>query len=235
MHYFIGRKESENRLILFEEEGHHCIRVTRHQSGDQVLVTDLFGIIWKGKILNPNPVETEIEIIEVFKRENTNQSKIKIGISLTQNSDRFEWFLEKAVEVGIDEIHPLVCKRTENRKEKMERWQKIIRASTKQTLRAMEPKIFPLNFFSNFIKTKFDHQRFICHCENENENFLGNLYLRHEDALILIGPEGDFDHDEINLCKQFSFQPAHLGELRLRTETAGIYSGILLKSLQLLQ
>ncbi|MBK7230972.1 MAG: 16S rRNA (uracil(1498)-N(3))-methyltransferase [Saprospiraceae bacterium] len=232
MHLFIGQRQNDGLFGLTTEEGHHCIRVTRHKPGDFVMVTDFQGEIWKTIILDQNGDRVLCKPIEIYKREMSIGGKIHIAISLTQQSDRFEWFLEKAVETGIDTISPLMCQRTENRRDKPERWSKIIMAAAKQTLRARLPELKPIQNLEQVLKTNQIEQRFICHCENGTEGFLGKLYIPSKDIIVLIGPEGDFTKPEIELCQSHKFIPVHLGELRLRTETAGLTACIILQTLK---
>ncbi len=230
MDLFIGTRHNEDKFDIRDKEFHHCIRVTRHKTGDDIYVTDFTGIIYRGRIQAIHPEELNVEILGVYKEEDEDVPKISIAISLTQPTDRFEWFVEKAVENGIHEIIPLLCKRTETDKIKMERLQKIIEASAKQTLRPLKPELRELQKLNEVIESRKNiEQKFIGHCEDGLEGFLGKKYNPTKDVLVLIGPAGDFTREEIELAKSCGFVSISLGDYRLRTETAG------LTALQILQ
>ncbi|MBK9271159.1 MAG: 16S rRNA (uracil(1498)-N(3))-methyltransferase [Saprospiraceae bacterium] len=232
LHLFRGHRIGNDRFCLSEEEGHHCIKVTRHKPGDEILVTDFKGEIWRAVLIAENPKNALCNLNGVYKTEIQNAGRICIAISLTQQSDRFEWFLEKAVETGANDIYPLVCQRTENKKEKSERWNKVMLAAAKQTLRAFLPEIHPLQSLNDFIQTNKIRQRFICHCETGTEGFLGDSYDPGQDVVVLIGPEGDFSSKEISDGISMGFQAKDLGPLRLRTETAGIVCCVILQTVK---
>ncbi len=230
MQLFIGNWAPDGRFILSEEESHHCIRVTRHRTGDRLLISDLKGEIHLGRIMDENPKQTSCLKEEVWKTEQITQGRITIGISPTQQSDRFEWFLEKSVEAGVHRIQPLICHRTENQKDKSDRWGRIIRSAVKQTLRAYEPQLLPAVKLREWLKTKEDGQRFICHCGPGHKGFLGSLYQKGSDVTVLIGPEGDFSEEEVAQCLSSGYTAADLGSLRLRTETAGLAACFILQT-----
>lgn len=230
MDLFVGTKLSESQFVLKENEYHHCIRVTRHKSGDVVLVTDFSGLIFEGVLTEINQTDAFISIKSIYKKEESGEHRITIAISPTQQMDRFEWFVEKSVECGVHRIVPIHCKRTENTKIKLDRLNKIITSSAKQTLRPLRPELNELVDFKVFVEGSVSSsQRFIAHCEPDSKIFLGNTYNAHVDAVVLIGPAGDFTLDEILLAKETGFIPVSLGDYRLRTETAG------LSALQILQ
>jgi 16S rRNA (uracil1498-N3)-methyltransferase len=230
MDLFVGTRHNEEKFDIKDKEFHHCIRVTRHKPGDDILVTDFNGMIYRGRIQAIHPEVVHVEVLGVYKKEAENVPKISIAISLTQPMDRFEWFVEKAVENGIHEIIPTYCKRTETDKLKMERLQKIIEASAKQTLRPLKPELRELQKLNEVIASSTKvAQKFIGHCEDGLEGFLGKKYNPSNDVLVLIGPAGDFTKEEIELAKSNDFVPISLGDYRLRTETAG------LTALQILQ
>lgn len=230
MDLFVGTRNNEYKFDITDKEFHHCVRVTRHKTGDEILVTDFNGVIYHGRIQAIHPEELNVEILGIYKEEAQDVPKISIAISLTQPMDRFEWFVEKAVENGIHEIIPILCKRTEMDKLKMERLQKIIEASAKQTLRPLKPELHELQKLNEVIvNRKSIAQKFIGHCEDGLEGFLGKKYNPSKDVLVLIGPAGDFTKEEIELAKANDFIPISLGDYRLRTETAG------LTALQILQ
>jgi 16S rRNA (uracil1498-N3)-methyltransferase len=230
MDLFIGIRQSDHQFILQDKEYHHCVRVTRHKVGDSILTTDFSGIIYESKIREIDQVQLIAEIIKEYKRESSEVAQISIAISLTHPIDRFEWFVEKAVENGIHEIIPMVCKRTESHKLKMERMHKIIESAAKQTLRPLKPVMHELIKSDELIIQRKDtDQKFIGHCEDGLEGFLGQKYNPQKNVLVLIGPAGDFTGQEIEMAKLNEYIPISLGAYRLRTETAG------LTALQILQ
>jgi len=147
---------------------------------------------------------------------------LHVAIAPTKNIDRFEWFLEKATEIGIDEITPLLCERSERKILKAERLEKIIESAMKQSLKFHLPKLNPLIKFSDFINQDFDSDLYIAHCEETDKKTLKSMLVPNKNTTILIGPEGDFSTVEIEKAMQQNFVSITLGETRLRTETAGL-------------
>jgi len=223
MDLFIGTKISESQFVLKDEEHHHCIRVTRHKSGDMILVSDFEGIIYEGELSEINQTNAFVSLKKIYKQEDTSLSQIIIAISPTQQMDRFEWFVEKAVESGVHKIVPIICKRTENSKIKSERLSRIVSSSAKQTLRPLKPEITEIIGFKEYVEqNELPSQRFIAHCESDSKLFLGTAYNAKDPAVVLIGPAGDFTLEEIRLAKIHDYKPVSLGDYRLRTETAGL-------------
>ncbi|MCC6815336.1 MAG: 16S rRNA (uracil(1498)-N(3))-methyltransferase [Saprospiraceae bacterium] len=227
---FQGKKDSLGFILVDPNEIHHCIQVTRHKENDIILVTDFSGEIYKGRIQSVAKNMVTLDTVQTFISW-TPGVKISIAISLAQSSDRFEWFLEKATEIGVNEVIPLICKRTENRKNKIDRWQKIILSSSKQCLRPNLLKIHEPLKFSDFVKTSLPSQRYICHCEGSSLPYLGRLLKSDQNIVVLIGPEGDFSSDEILLAVENGFVEASLGQERLRLETAGIVASQIVKTI----
>jgi 16S rRNA (uracil1498-N3)-methyltransferase len=147
---------------------------------------------------------------------------LHIGIAPTKSMDRFEWFLEKAVEIGIDEITPVFCAHSERIKMKTDRLQKILISAMKQSLKAYLPKLNEPSDLKSLLLKDLKGQKFIAYCESGEEDELQRVYRRGEDAVILIGPEGDFSSEEVSIAEKKEFIPISLGKSRLRTETAGI-------------
>jgi len=229
---FFGHRVNDFELTLSGPEAHHCSKVTRNKIGDQVLITEFKGIIWYGEIVRILKDELIIQCKNIYKQHQKSNGEIHIAISLTQHMDRFEWFVEKVVESGVDQITPILCERTEHSRIKLDRIQKIILESAKQTLRPTLPVLNSLISYKEFIATNVPDQRFICHCESGNEGFIGEKYKSNENATVLIGPAGDFTTNEIKLAMSFDYIPVHLGSFRLRTETAGIATCIILQTLK---
>lgn len=208
--------------ILPEEESAHAIRVLRMQAGDEVLIVDGAGGLFRAEISSAHQKRCEVRIIEQLQDFNQRDFKIHIAIAPTKNIERFEWFIEKVTEIGVDEITPLLTRFSERKIIKPERLQKIIISASKQSQKASFPVLNPLVSFDDFIKGELPADRFIAHCYKEEKNLLKNAYSKSNDALILIGPEGDFSTEEVENALSIGFKPVSLGDSRLRTETAGL-------------
>jgi len=210
-------------ISLDEDESRHCIRTLRLKVNDPIKLIDGKGNIFTAKIIEANPKRCQVEI--------TNKETIQkkpfyshMAIAPTKNMNRFEWFVEKATELGVDEITPLICNHSERKKINHDRLEKIIISALKQSRNPYKPILNSLLLFSGFIKKHFGQDsKFIAYCNEENKT-LSSLYKRGENAVILIGPEGDFDQEEIDQATMNGFIPVSLGMNRYRTETAGIMS-----------
>ena len=207
---------------LDKEESTHCVRVLRLKEGSQIYLTDGKGNLYKAQLLSANLKECVAEIIETIANYGKRDFYLHIAIAPTKNIDRFEWFLEKATEIGIDEITPIFCEHSERNVVKPERLQKIITSAVKQSLKAYHPILNEAVKFNQLIANDFYGKKYIAHCENDEKNALHLAYKKGENALILIGPEGDFSVAEIKKAIENKYQPISLGNSRLRTETAGI-------------
>lgn len=214
-------------FTLSEDTSKHCIKVLRMQMGEQLNLTDGNGNLFTATILSPDKKETEVNIItSVFTPPP--QRKISIGISLLKNTSRFEWFLEKAAEVGVKEIIPLICHRTERQHFRYDRMNSVLIAAMLQSQQTWltelhEPRPYEEVLFSA-------HQKFIAHCEPSQKQSLSSFSIT-ENVLMLIGPEGDFTSEEITSALHNNFHPVSLGQTRLRTETAGVVAATLLMNL----
>jgi 16S rRNA (uracil1498-N3)-methyltransferase len=208
---------------LTPEESKHAIKVLRMEAGDEVCMIDGKGGLYYGIIDEPNDKKCTIRVIEKIEQYNRKNYYLHIAIAPTKNIDRFEWFIEKAVEIGINEITPLLCQRSERKTVKHERLKKIILSAMKQSIKAYKPKLNNITKFTNFItKSDSDSKIFIAHCEDNPKQALKSVVKPFNKITILIGPEGDFSPKEIELAKSKSIKEVHLGKSRLRTETAGI-------------
>ena len=215
---------NDKMIHLDEEESKHCVKVLRLKEGDILHFTDGKGALIKGHIVEPLSKTCIIKIDEV-KTFPEKSPKIHIAVSPTKQADRFEWFLEKATETGVSEITPLICKRSERSKMNMDRLNKIAISAMKQSLQYHLPKINPpldLDKFLNALSSGNKTERYIAHCLEEKSNTLKGVYKKGNDAIVLIGPEGDFTKEEIELSTKRLFMPVSLGENRLRTETAAL-------------
>jgi len=213
----------ETKQITFDKtESRHIIRVLRKKLGDQLFITNGKGVLFISEISIADDKKCLVNIISVNEKSKSWDYYLHIAIAPTKNMDRFEWFLEKATEIGIDEITPIICERSERKIIKSERLEKIIESAMKQSLKFHLPKLNPLISFNDFVNKDFKGDLFIAHCEKTNrKKLIKNLTPNHK-TTILIGPEGDFSLLEIEKAFQRNYIPVTLGESRLRTETAGV-------------
>ncbi len=223
-------------LQLPEEESAHCIRVLRMKKGDAITFTDGKGMFYQGEIILDHPKKCTVKILRSLHDPAKRNFRLSIAIAPTKNIERFEWFLEKATEIGCDEIIPLRCKHSERTVIKTERLNKVIVAAMKQCLKSQMPELSELTDFNSFIKSseKTGVQKFIGHIpelndsgfppQNPNGKHLTDSLLRtpNPHLLITIGPEGGFSEEEVALAVQNGFTPISLGNSRLRVETAGV-------------
>jgi 16S rRNA (uracil1498-N3)-methyltransferase len=222
MHIFYTPDLSGNTYTLDETESKHCIRVLRLEKGNEITLVDGRGGFFSVEIDDPNPKRCLVKIIKADLNFGKNNFQVHVAIAPTKNIERIEWFLEKATEIGIDRVTPLLCRYSERKEIKNERLEKVMISAMKQSLKAYLPQLDPLTRFNDFIRQPFDGQKFIAHCDDQHRDLLRNLVEPRQNYLILIGPEGDFSAEEIELAIKAGFQPVSLGESRLRTETAGL-------------
>ncbi|RLD81015.1 MAG: 16S rRNA (uracil(1498)-N(3))-methyltransferase [Bacteroidetes bacterium] len=214
---------SITEFIFNKEEGRHIIRVLRKKEGDLLYITNGKGFLFKVQIIHANDKKCLVKIISFEEKEKNWNYHLHIAIAPTKMNDRFEWFLEKATEIGIDEITPIICDNSERKVLKTERMQKVLISAMKQSLKFELPKLNGAIKFSEFIQTNSADIKLIAHCEDpDKKNTIKNLVKPNKNILILIGPEGDFSTKEISFALQHQFIPLSLGSSRLRTETAGI-------------
>ncbi len=212
----------ETKSFIFSpEESKHISKVLRKVSGDKILVTDGNGIEWLGELLNSGPKNVEVKRISA-KIKKDFRYDLEIAIAPTKSNDRVEWFLEKATEIGIDEITPIICSNSERRIVKLERFEKIIQSAMKQSLKFTLPKLNAPIKFNKFIQQDFEGKVYIAHCEEQNKTTLKSIIDPADKITILIGPEGDFSTEEIQKSLAKEFTPISLGESGLRTETAAL-------------
>jgi 16S rRNA (uracil1498-N3)-methyltransferase len=225
--FFFVEDLQDKTVVLDENTSKHMINVLRMQKGEEVLLTDGKGKKAKAVIIDDNRKKTVVEISSAaFEQERKN--KTVIGISLIKNASRFEWFLEKATEIGISEIIPLICTRTEKEKFRFDRMQHILISAMLQSQQCRLPVLHEPTEFQAAIQLSFE-QKFIAHCEETTKQLLSSQLINNSTSqLLLIGPEGDFTHEEIEQATQANFIPVSLGNTRLRTETAGIVAAVLL-------
>lgn len=223
MQVFYSSEISGNTCILDQNESRHCIKVLRMSQGTAVSIIDGSGSLFEGVITNADPRRCVVTVSQILKNFEKRDYRLHIAISPVKNQERFEWFVEKSVEIGIDEITPLICKNTEKPGIKTDRLNNIIISAMKQSLKALKPVLNHPSKFSEFVTHHTEGISMIAHCNCVIPcQKVEDVYKRGMDAIMLIGPEGDFSEDEIKLAIGNGFIPVHLGRSRLRTETAGI-------------
>ena len=210
------------QYFLTEEESKHAIRVMRLEVGSVVQLIDGKGGLYTAEIIDAHPKRTILQIKNSTQGYNKRNHYLHIAIAPTKNMERLEWFLEKATEIGIDEISLIICQRSERKEAKAERLNKIITAAIKQSLKAYHPKLNEVMPLAELLAKPFDGQKFIAHCEDSEKVTLTSTLQKHSRYLILIGPEGDFTPHEIDMALQNGYNALTLGESRLRTETAAL-------------
>lgn len=225
--YFFVDDLQEKTIRLDEDTSKHAIGVLRMERGEEILLTGGKGSKARAAIVDDNRKRCVVEIISVEKEE-AQQPQVIVAISIVKNASRFEWFLEKATEIGVREIIPLLCERTEKEKFRYDRMQGILVSAMLQSQQTWLPVLRQPTAFSDVIKSS-QQQKFIAHCLPDQKQQLAAVSL-HQSSIILIGPEGDFTPAEISAALEKKFLPVALGNTRLRTETAGIVAATLLKN-----
>jgi len=224
MQLFYNSKISlETKQITFDKiESKHIVRVLRKTEGDILKITNGKGFLFDVEISFANDKRCSAIIINAEEKIKPWPYYLHIAIAPTKNNDRIEWFLEKATEIGIDEITPIICSNSERRIVKLERFEKIIQSAMKQSLKFTLPKLNAPIKFNKFIQQDFEGKVYIAHCEEQNKTTLKSIIDPADKITILIGPEGDFSTEEIQKSLAKEFTPISLGESRLRTETAAL-------------
>ena len=228
MHLFYIADPISGLLTFSEQESRHCVKALRLKSGDELYLTDGKGNLYNGRIQDNNIKACQIEVLEQIADYPRLPYKLHIGVAPTKNSDRLEWFIEKAVEIGITDITALICEHSEHISVKADRIQRLMISAMKQSLRIDLPTFTPSVSFTDFIQERQNHypQKYIAYCGDLTKNppLLQTICLPHQDTLILIGPEGDFSPQEIQQAMNCGFIPISLGKFRLRTETAALFA-----------
>lgn len=222
MHIFYTPDIKSDTYILNEEESKHCIKVLRLQSGNLLQLVDGRGGFYEALIEDPHPKRTKLRILNVQKEFGKRNHYLHIAIAPTKNIERTEWFLEKATEIGIDEITLLICDRSERRDVKADRLNKVITSAVKQSIKAYHPKLNQPQRFQDLILNDTEGQRFIAHCIESKKTTLKDQIKLNSRYLVLIGPEGDFTPSEVDYASERNFLPIALGNSRLRRETAAL-------------
>lgn len=215
--------ESTLKFTFPTEESKHIIKVLRKKEADVVAITNGNGYVFEAKIIHADLRKCTVEFIKSTYHP-IKQARLHLAVAPTKMNDRFEWFLEKATEIGISEITPIICDHSERKIIKLDRMQKVVQSAMKQSLQYHLPQLNDAISFKEFVARNFSENLYIAHCEETKKKFLKTLLKPQENALMLIGPEGDFSTEEIQTALTKGFVPIALGDTRLRTETAAIYA-----------
>ncbi|OXA80309.1 16S rRNA (uracil1498-N3)-methyltransferase [Flavobacterium aquidurense] len=213
--------ETTETFSFDKEESRHIIKVLRKKDSDILHVTNGLGLLFETEITLASDNKCIVEVLSI-KKSPEPKFRLHLAVAPTKMNDRFEWFLEKATEIGIQEITPVFCDRSERKVINLERFEKIILSAMKQSNETYLPKLNEAISFKEFIKQKNDGLQLIAHCEETDKKSLKEVLRPNENVTILIGPEGDFSDKEIALALENNFQPVALGNTRLRTETAAV-------------
>jgi 16S rRNA (uracil1498-N3)-methyltransferase len=221
--YFLPDLTEGKTAVLTAEESRHCVRVLRHKNGDSIQLIDGKGGLYAGLIREADPGACVVEIIYRHENFGDKDFKLHMAVAPTKNIDRFEWFCEKATEVGVDRLTPVICEHSEREKMKTERIQRLMIAAIKQSVKAWLPKIDEPIEFDKFISCDFSGaKKFICSSVASPTDNFKKHYKKGEDAVVIIGPEGDFSNRELTEAAAKDFKMINLGPSRLRTETAAL-------------
>ena len=213
--------ETTETFSFDKEESRHIIKVLRKKDSDILHVTNGLGLLFETEITLASDNKCIVEVLSI-KKSPEPKFRLHLAVAPTKMNDRFEWFLEKATEIGIQEITPIICDRSERKVINLERFEKIILSAMKQSNETYLPKLNEAISFKEFIKQKNEGLQLIAHCEETDKKSLKEVLKPNENVTILIGPEGDFSDKEIALALENNFQPVMLGNTRLRTETAAV-------------
>ncbi len=245
MQYYYIENILGDLLTLPGEESKHIVRVMRMREGDELMLVDGRGTLCRASIVAADPHSCEVRVTERREQWQPHPFRLHVAMAPTRNMARMEWFAEKATEVGIDVVSPVLCDHSERVHVNEERLNKIVVSAMKQSQRAYKPLVMPFSPLDQLIIDS-DHafddyaaflagdlarkeasasrplQKFICYCNGDDRMPLQQVYHKGSDVVILIGPEGDFSDSELQLARRYGFQPVTLGDTRLRTETAAL-------------
>ena len=216
--------QNNSTTLLNEYESRHCAQVLRLKAGNLIYITNGNGSLFTAELLDVNHKKCSIAIIHEELFVKPKNFSLHMAIAPTKNMDRMEWFVEKGVELGIDEITPIICARSERREIKIDRLKKVAISAMKQSLKYFLPILNEPRSFQHFIKLNNTNQKFLCYGEAKSNQHLNAFDTNNTHNTILIGPEGDFTTEEIKNALDKGFLPINLGQSRLRTETAAIHA-----------
>ena len=228
MEIFYASRTGGGMVYLDEGESAHCVRVLRHRTGDEITVVDGTGNMYRCRLEDDSPKAASASILETFPGWGSHPYRLDMAVCPTKNNDRFEWFVEKATELGVDTIIPLIGERSERKVFKSERSRKIVLSAMKQSLKSGLPEVSEPVGVKDFIAGCNEGIRIICYCFDSPDIPRKSIKVVLAGApegsriTVMIGPEGDFSPQEAELALASGFVPVHLGPSRLRTETAAV-------------
>jgi 16S rRNA (uracil1498-N3)-methyltransferase len=223
MQIFYSSDVSEGKVLFSRVESVHCLKVLRMRRGESIKFTDGSGSLFDGVITGDDPSGMTASVISVSHEAGKRPYRLHMAISPLKNEDRLEWFIEKAVETGIDEITPLICSRSEKRKIRRERLEGLILSAMKQSVKCYLPRLNDPVTFSEFIGGAYEGKKIIACCDEAVKRLpITSAFGRGEGVTVMVGPEGDFTPEEVKQAEATGFTPVHIGPSRLRTETAGL-------------
>ena len=224
MQLFYAADFTAPEYMLSEEESRHAVKVLRLEEGDILHITDGRGNLYRCEVASAHQKHCLVRVVEQFEESEKLPYNLTMAVAPTKNIDRYEWFLEKATEIGVAEFVPIVSEHSERKVIKQEREEKVITAAVKQSLKAYHPVLAEITPFDKLVSREFAGRKFIAHCGEavKEKKYLASTLRKGEDALILIGPEGDFSPAEVALAVANGFEEITLGTQRFRTETAAV-------------
>ena len=219
--YFKAIDQESQQFSFDKEESKHIHKVLRKKEGDILFVTNGLGLCFKTEIILASDSKCTVKILS-FEAQTKPNYHLHLVVAPTKMNERYEWFLEKATEIGIHEITPIICDHSERKVIKTERFEKILLSAMKQSNQNFLPILNEPIDFKSFVQKEIGGQKFIAHCEDKHKKSLKNSLIKTKDVTILIGPEGDFSAVEIKMALENQYIPLSLGTTRLRTETAAL-------------
>lgn len=213
--------EQQKDFDFNKEESRHIVKVLRKSVGDHIHITNGKGWLFEAQLILADQKHCKVELVSQTQQPKRSY-RLHVAVAPTKMNDRYEWFLEKATEIGVDEITPIICDNSERKVIKPERLEKIIQSAMKQSLQSYLPQLNGAITFKEFMNQSVTSKKFIAHCEETDKKTLKSQINPQDDCLILIGPEGDFSPSEIEIALKHQYIPVTLGRTRLRTETAAI-------------
>lgn len=217
----ISESQVGSIISLNQEESMHCAKVLRLKSGDKINCTNGKGLVFECTLINSMPKDCTATVDKIIRKEKPQNYYNHIAMAMTKQTDRFEWFLEKAIEIGVQEITPLICEHSERTKINMERLNKIALSACKQSLHITFPKVNNPVLFNDLIENCNEEQKFIAFIDDDSP-LIKDIFKPNKKSIIIIGPEGDFSKNEMTKATEKGFKSVSLGNYRLRTETAGV-------------
>ena len=222
--FFIPQYSDQEIITLDKEESSHISKVLRMKEGEEIFLTEGKGNLFTCVIMESTPKRCSVKIIKKEENYRKRNFRIHLAIAPTKNTNRMEWLLEKAVEIGIDEITPIITEHSERKTLNTERLDKIIISAMKQSLTCFKPLLNEPTPFRSVINNIKEEEKYLCCCSDKEKIFIKDSYSKNKDAIIFIGPEGDFSDKEISQAENAGCKLITLGQQRLRTETAALYA-----------